>query len=303
MKDIYKYTDNYFINCRTKNLNPATIKAYRIDLTQFIAFAKIHQFPFERSCINDFAAELIKKYKPRTVKRKMASIHSFYYFLECEEIIKKNPFNTLKVRIKEPIILPKTITIGNLNILFNKLYSELSFSTKNSYKKVLIRDIAILELLFATGMRISELCHLTYLDLNLQNNTVTVLGKGNKERIIQLTNHSVLKALNVYIYSSTHQSNYLFTNRLNNRLSEQSVRFMIKKYTAMAGIKEHITPHMFRHTFATALLDADVDIRIIQEILGHKSILTTQIYASVSMQKQKQVFLASHPRNNLIIHE
>lgn len=99
MENIYKYADSYFTNCSIKNLNPMTIKAYRIDLTQFITFAKTHSNPFERSCINDFASELRKKYKPSTIKRKLASIHSFYYFLECEDIIKRNPFNTLKIRI------------------------------------------------------------------------------------------------------------------------------------------------------------------------------------------------------------
>ena len=130
------------------------------------------------------------------------------------------------------------------------------------------------------------------------------MGKGAKERMLQIGNKCVLSALQVYRDSFEYQiikSNAFFVNRLGNQLSEQSVRFMIVKYAAAAGIDLHITPHMFRHSFATFLLEEDVDIRYIQRLLGHSSITTTQIYTHVTAKKERDILLSKHPRNKLSI--
>lgn len=135
-------------------------------------------------------------------------------------------------------------------------------------------------------------------------NTVCVYGKGSKERIVQIENADVLAALKRYKQIKKVGMNdceFFFVNRLGNRLSEQSVRFMIRKYAIQAGIESKITPHMFRHTFATLLLEEDVDIRYIQQLLGHSSIQTTQIYTHVSLNKQKSILIAKHPRNRMIV--
>lgn len=165
----------------------------------------------------------------------------------------------------------------------------------------IIRHIAVLELLFATGIRISELCSIRNCDIDLKEGLILIHGKGSKERLIQIPNKSVLLSLRTYYDSKSLSRNtkYFFTNRLDNRLSEQSVRFMIRKYTSMAGIEEKITPHMFRHTFATMLLEEDVDIRYIQKILGHSSIITTQIYTHVSSNKQRDILDRKNPRNKI----
>ena len=170
----------------------------------------------------------------------------------------------------------------------------------------MLRDIAVIELLFATGMRISELCNLKYPDIDMENFSVLIWGKGAKERLIQIGNPQVISALSSYISAFETEitlSSWLFVNRLGNRLSEQSVRFMINKYVEQAGISMHITPHMFRHSFATLLLEADVDIRYIQKMLGHSSITTTEIYTSVSMHKQKAILVEKHPRNWMEVNE
>lgn len=149
-------------------------------------------------------------------------------------------------------------------------------------------------------MRISELCSLKPSDIDLENKTVLIYGKGARERILQLGNPEVLSALTAY--QDTFREDitccgYFFVNKLKHKLSDQSVRFMINRYAKLAGIEQHITPHMFRHSFATLLLEQDVDIRYIQKMLGHSSISTTEIYTHVSNNKQKDILMNKHPRN------
>ena len=149
-------------------------------------------------------------------------------------------------------------------------------------------------------MRISELCSLRPQNIDLENNTVRIYGKGAKERILQVGNPDVLSALRLY-YETFREDieicGYFFVNRLTHKLSDQSVRFMIDHYARLSNLEQHITPHMFRHSFATLLLEQDVDIRYIQQMLGHSSISTTEIYTHVSNGKQKDILFHRHPRN------
>lgn len=176
---------------------------------------------------------------------------------------------------------------------------------KTAYQhRCLIRDIAVCELLFATGMRISELCSIPSENIDLENGIVRIYGKGSKERILQIGHKDVICALSEYrkaFSCEIDSSGYFFVNRLHNQLSDQSVRYMINKYVEIAAIKVHITPHMFRHSFATLLLEQDVDIRYIQRMLGHSSITTTEIYTHVSNTKQKDILLNRHPRNCMVV--
>ena len=153
-------------------------------------------------------------------------------------------------------------------------------------------------------MRISELCTLKIEQIDLTEYIIKIYGKGSKERLIQICNHNVQELLQKYIKERAQDisnNDYLLINRLHNRLSEQSVRNMITNYAKQSGITLHITPHMFRHSFATLLLEEDVDIRYIQQMLGHSSITTTQIYTHTSINKQKSILTIKHPRNNLNI--
>ena len=157
------------------------------------------------------------------------------------------------------------------------------------------------ETLFSTGMRISELCNLKISDVELYDATIRIYGKGAKERMIQIGNKDVLLILEKYEaeYSSEiNKSGYFFVNPNATQLSDQAIRRMIKKYCSLASIDLHITPHMFRHTFATSLLEADVDIRYIQEMLGHSSITVTEIYTHVALSKQRDILTTKHPRQN-----
>jgi len=162
----------------------------------------------------------------------------------------------------------------------------------------------VVELLFATGIRISELCSLKPTDIDFESNSILIYGKGAKERILQIGNPEVLSAL--LLYQETFKTDieicgYFFVNRLQQKLSDQSVRFMINRYAKLANIEQHLTPHMFRHSFATLLLEQDVDIRYIQRILGHSSISTTEIYTHVSNVKQKDILFNKHPRNLMVV--
>lgn len=299
------YKGDYLHFCiNRKNLDSKTIKSYSIDLNQFDQFILANKLEWhEKKSIEEYIDVLHSFYKPKSVKRKIASIKAFFHYLELEEIIEVNPFHKIQIKYKEPFILPKTISLKNIETIINYAYVYYKNANTNYSKKTSLRNALILELLFATGMRISELCSLKIEQIDLTEYIIKIYGKGSKERLIQICNHNVQKLLHNYIKERGKERNddYLFINRLNNRLSEQSVRNMINNYAKQAGISLHITPHMFRHSFATLLLEENVDIRYIQQKLGHSSITTTQIYTHTSINKQKSILTIKHPRNNLNI--
>lgn len=303
MRTLQTITREYLNYCKVhKNLDFKTIKAYRIDLTQFLSLIPSNTLPISKEILMDYLSKIHEMYQPRTVRRKIASVKAFFHYLEFEEIIEINPFNKIDLSFRQPKLLPKTIPANIIQTFLSTLYHEKTQAQTAYQKKTVIRDIAVMELLFATGMRISELCSLKQADLDLENKTVLIFGKGAKERLLQIGNDDVITALSTYkkhFSTELKESEWLFVNRLGNRLSEQSVRYMINHYVDIAEIQMHITPHMFRHSFATLLLEADVDIRYIQKMLGHSSITTTQIYTSVSMNKQKEILEVKHPRNGM----
>lgn len=288
-----------------KNLDNKTIKSYAIDLKQFENFNNQNNLDWQsKSAIESYIESLHTQFQPKSVKRKIASIKAFFHYLELEEIIEINPFHKIQIKYKEPFILPKTIPLKKIETIISFAYLKYKNAHTNYSKKTSLRNALILELLFATGMRISELCSLKIAQIDLTEYIIKIYGKGSKERLIQICNQNVQVLLNKYINERAQDksnNDYLLTNRLHNRLSEQSVRNMITNYANQADIPLHITPHMFRHSFATLLLEEDVDIRYIQQMLGHSSITTTQIYTHTSINKQKSILTIKHPRNNLNI--
>ncbi len=309
MKNLQDIIKDYLTFCRSqKRLDSKTLKAYSIDLKQFAAFLTpnyVNNVPLiNREVLENFIAFLHNSYKPKTVKRKLASLKAFFHFLEYRDFIEINPFNKMQIRFREPLLLPKTIPLHTIELFLSTIYSSHANAKTDFQKRQTARDIAVIELLFATGMRISELCSLKYKDIDLYDRVVRIYGKGAKERQLQICNDCVISALENYIsiYQTTkNDDNYFFINTSGTRMSEQSVRNMIVKYCNLAGISQHITPHMFRHSFATLLLEEDVDIRYIQEMLGHSSINVTEIYTHVSMAKQKNILMTKHPRRNMEI--
>lgn len=274
---------DYLNHCQfEKRLDSKTLKAYKIDLTQFDTHIKDTGGCFSKESIQAYIASLYGTYSVKSVKRKIASLKAFFNYLEFEEKIEQNPFCKIRIKLHEPFLLPRTIPLTTINKLLQCAYQQLRTHNLSTYQyRANLRDIAVLELLFATGMRISELCSLHTADVNLLEGIIKIYGKGSKERLIQISNQDVLTSLEKYYQAFSSEiegTGWFFINRLNHQMSDQSVRIMINNYCNIAGIAQHITPHMFRHSFATLLLEEDVDIRYIQQLLGHSSIVTTQIY-------------------------
>lgn len=204
-------------------------------------------------------------------------------------------------QFREPIILPKVIPLKTIEYFLSTVYNQMHYADTAFKKKNALRDAAISEILFSTGMRISELCSIKPHDINLSTGTILIYGKGNKERRINIGNEQVISILKEYRSEFSPEINmcgHFFANQYGRMLNDQAVRRMINKYCSLASIDLHITPHMFRHTFATSLLDADVDIRYIQEMLGHSSINITQIYTHVTTAKQREILINKHPRKD-----
>ncbi len=294
---------NYLEYCQfQKCLDKKTLKAYRIDLHQFLE--KNSNFTITEitsGTLEQYIAQLHELYKPRTVKRKIASLKALFHYLEYREIIDHNPFGKTLIHFREPAILPKTIPLHTVETFLSTIYRQRETARTPYQKNNALRDAAVAEMLFATGMRISELCSLKLNDVNLYDGTILIYGKGSKERRIQIGNESVIHILREYNdhFSAEGKScSNFFVNQSGKALSDQSVRRMINKYTSLASIDQHITPHMFRHTFATSLLEADVDIRYIQEMLGHSSINVTEIYTHVTVAKQRSILATKHPRKD-----
>lgn len=284
-----------------KELDAKTVKAYRVDLTQF--FSYVQSTEPEKETIEQYITELHKKYKQKTIKRKIASIKAFYSYLEEEELVEQNPFRKIKVKFKETIILPRIIPREEIEQLLNYIYASLSSLSGIQYKHSL-RDAAVIEVFFATGARVYEISNIRVENINLNSGLIRIMGKGGKERYIQISNTAVLDILRKYYAENEPEikkSGYFFINNRGNRYTEQSIRFMLKKYTLKAGIQRTITPHMFRHSFATYLIEEGVDVSCVQQILGHSSIKTTQIYIHVAAKKQADILRELHPRNNMNI--
>jgi integrase/recombinase XerD len=245
---------------------------------------------------------LHKKYKQKTVKRKIASLKVFYAYLEEEEIIEENPMRRVHTKFKEERVLPRIIPREEIEKLLNCMYKELRESEKN--QRFILRDVAVVEVFFATGARVYEIANIRIENINLESGVIRFMGKGGKERIVQIGEESVIELLNRYYTENKeeiHACGYFFINKRKSRFTEQSIRLMLKKYTKQAKIERNITPHMFRHSFATYLIEEGVDISCVQQILGHSSIKTTQIYIHVSSQKQADILREMHPRNKMQI--
>lgn len=306
MKNRSTIFEEYLAFCRyQKRLDTKTLNAYKTDLKQF--FQQVHSISIENitsDILESYIAHLHQNYKPKTVKRKIASLKAFFHYLEYKDIITGNPFNKIHVKFREPVILPKTIPLSVVETFLATIYYQRDFAKTPYQRRNAIRDIAVIELLFSTGMRISELCSLHIPDVNFQDGTILIYGKGAKERCMHIGNAKVLSALSEYkqeYHTEIQNCKHFFANQSGNALSDQAVRRMINKYSQLAALELHITPHMFRHTFATCLLEADVDIRYIQEMLGHSSINITEIYTHVATAKTRDILATKHPRKDFRI--
>lgn len=299
----------FLFHCQyEKNLSPKTLKAYSIDLRQFRTYLETEAGVSElealdKTVLRAYIKTLFGPLAEKSVKRKVATLKALFRHLEREDEIAVNPFRKLDVRIKEKKRLPRTIPLPDLERLYGYLYrrkDEIADKHSPTYR-ALVRDIAILEFLFATGARVAEACNLATADIDLNRGQARILGKGGRERILPLWDEDVLNLLREYVALQDPEegNGHFFRNRAGNRLSEQSVRVGLRKHAKGAGLRLAITPHMLRHTLATLLLEEGVDIRYIQHLLGHSSIATTQIYTEVGERGQRMVLAGKHPRKRL----
>lgn len=283
-----------------KNFSQHTARAYYSDILSYLIWLG------ETDCESvDFAKireylHFLQKfdYKKTTTSRKIASIRTFYKFLFREKKINTNPTENI-ISPKRPKSLPKFLSMEEVEEILNNI----NISTPAGY-----RNRAILELLWASGMRISELSNLNFGDLNLENNEITVFGKGAKERIILITDRAKDYLLKYIDFARSliapdytqgkpiTDTTPLFINKTGYRLQPRMVRNVIKEITEKIELPKHVTPHVFRHSFATHLIENGADLRVVQELLGHASISNTQIYTHISMQHMKDVYQESHPR-------
>lgn len=286
-----------------KELDSKTIKAYRTDLEQFFFFMERYDAMPGKEELNSYLEYIHDRYKQKTVKRKIASVKALFRYLEEEEIIETDPFHRIKTKFKEETVLPKIVPRDTIEQLLDYLYRQQASEEYTKWqKKLILRDTAVVEMLFATGLRISELCHLQNRYFDSRTGLLCIQGKGSKERYLQIGSSDVLTTLNEYkneFAEQIKQHGYFFVNRYGQPLSEQSARRMIHKYADAIHADRNITPHMFRHSFATFLMEEDVNIRYIQKMLGHASITTTQIYTYVATEKEREILRTRHPRNKM----
>ena len=286
-----------------RNFSGHTVKAYRLDLCQFTRFT-IQQgksgtvTQVDRSLIREYSRTL-HHYKPRTQRRKLAVVKSLFGFLEREGVVESNPAKSLRLDIRLGRLLPRTVGLSTLQAFFRELYANRDRRFRQARCSALaVRDIALFEVMFSSGMRVSEISNLRMATVDLDRRAILVRGKGNKERLIPICDVEVHSALVAYLSLQEglrSADSFFFTNRFGRRLSEQSIRMALKRHARAANL-ETMTPHVFRHTVATMLLEQGVDLRFIQAFLGHSSIVTTTIYAHVNDKSQRAVLTDRHPR-------
>lgn len=277
-----------------RNLSENTILAYKKDLAQFYQWLAQEGLEMDKLLLADMKLYLYhlneKKYTKSTVARKLSTIKSFYNFLVRDERIDGYAFANLKPPKKEKY-LPSVIEKPKLINFLESLTQE-----KTYFK---MRDSAIFELLYGSGLRVSEVVSLNIDDV--ESIFLRVVGKGNKERIVPYS-YRFKESLTIYLEKArpflvkNNSEKALFLNNRGTRLTTRGIQYLIENYIKLGFLDEDVSPHSFRHSFATHLLDNGADLRVIQEFLGHESLSTTEIYTSVSMSKLKEVYQKAHPR-------
>lgn len=303
MKSIASEVEDFLEYCKSeRKLDPKTIKAYKIDIQQFVGFLNSQidttsLLLIEKDTIREYIKHLNQSLRPKSVKRKIATLKSLYSFFEQMDDNVQSPLHKIRLKIQEQKQLPRTITTKEIKKIFQHIYELKSKQDPFSYRYfITLRDIITIEFLFISGVRVSELSNLTIHDISENFDTIRIIGKGKRERIIPIYNSSICSELKEYLKLRSTNNDFLLQNRYMNQFSSQSIRFMVRKHVQDIGLKKHITPHMFRHTVATLLLENNLDIRYIQHLLGHSSISTTEIYTHVTAQSYKTQLSRKHPR-------
>lgn len=279
-----------------KNYSEHTVEAYTKDLDQFLLFlnnsqtVNINQVDY--SIIRGYLTELYnKKYTKKSISRHISTLRSFFRFLLMNKVIDKNPM-TLISNPKEDKKLPTFLHINELEDLLE---------VPNSNTPLGHRNKLIIELLYSTGIRVSELVNIKVNDINFYDSTIKVMGKGSKERYVIFG--KILKEILLDYINDTRlkllkgkDSDYLLINKNGGNLSDRGVRLVIDETVKKSSLSKKISPHVIRHTFATHMLNGGAELKVVQELLGHSNLSTTQIYTHISNDKIREVYRKNHPR-------
>ncbi|MCL0094592.1 tyrosine recombinase XerC, partial [Dehalococcoidales bacterium] len=277
-----------------RNASPYTVRNYRNDLLDFFDFLRGKGIgslkEVDKHVLRDYLSSLIGQGLVKaSIARKLSAIRSFYRYLLREGMVVTSPIMTSSPKLDRR--LPPFLTIEEME----RLLEAPDLSTPIGH-----RDRALLELLYASGLRVSELVNLNLEQVNLDSGEIRVWGKGAKERVA-LMGKPAARALGTYLSQGRpkllgkKRSNALFLNRYGGRLPERRVQRILEKYARLAGIDKRVHPHMLRHTFATHLLDGGADLRVVQELLGHVNLSSTQIYTHITKSQARKIYLSAHP--------
>lgn len=291
--------DEYLVHLKIeRDLAENSVKSYQRDIQKYIDFLEAEKIvewhKIDRYDIVLFMQRLKEdSQSSNSIIRMTSSLRQFHQYLRQEKITEQDPMQYVDTP-KKAEVLPKVLSLKEVEVLLQ---------TSDITTEIGLRDRAILEVMYATGLRISELVHLEMDELHLTMGFIQTVGKGNKERILPIGGEAV-KWLNEYLMDSrsifesraAEESPYVFLNARGRGLSRQGVWKNLKKTVQKAGIKKNVTPHMLRHSFATHLLENGADLRIVQELLGHSDISTTQIYTHITKARMKDVYEQYHPR-------
>ena len=280
-----------------KNMSPLTIEAYSRDLSNYLKYLKSKNV----KRIKDIKPKYIRNYieylnlmdlSTSTIARNVSSIRSYHKFLAFENISKDNPASLLYIP-KKSKRLPDAIPEEDISLIIDSI---------DTASKFYQRDKAIIELLYSSGLRVSELCQLEISNLFFEDELIRIIGKGSKERLLPLGSKAKLY-LNDYIdglrvlLTKNSRTSYIFVSRNGNKLTRAMINIILKKWVAQSGIQKSVSPHTLRHSFATHLLEGGADLRFVQALLGHSDISTTQIYTHVDRHYLKEIYKSHHPRS------
>lgn len=286
MDYIKTYLD-YLVYQRKYSSN--TVTGYYEDLVFFKDFLDIKEISFfdvDYSIIRDFYSYMESfNYSLSTISRKTSSIRNFYKFLSRNNYIDFNPFTLVRMPKKDKR-LPRFLYYNELSLLFSYCSDDSLFG---------LRDRLIIEILYATGVRVGELEYVKICDIDFDNNSIRVFGKGSKERIVYFGEYAK-DVLNRYLSCRDDSCEYLLINKKGNRLTARGISYILNNIIKKSGLGFDVSPHMFRHSFATHLLNEGCDISTVQELLGHKSLRATQVYTHITNDRLKSVYLRCHPR-------
>lgn len=288
-----QWVTSFLTDLENKNFSSHTLRSYRITLEEFTSFCQVRHIDKEKAFLpanlRTFIANLQLKNPARnTVLRKIATLRSFSAYLMRQGYLDKNPFKLLPSPKKEKL-LPKFLSIPETDRLLD---------TTAQSKHFAMRDKALFELMYSSGLRRSEVTNLKIRDIDFFNGLVKVFGKGRKERLVPVT-QAALQALKDYLATRKNpQANEaLFLNKNGTPLTGDGLAYIFKNTAIASHLARRVTPHSLRHSFATHLLGNGCDLRSLQEMLGHKSLSTTQVYTHVSLEQLKNVYNQAHPKS------